>query len=136
MYKKVYAKSLHVMVFLLFVCLSITSFSAPLNTRETCQQLIEEARMEDGNKNYTAALEKLLQAEAMAIEYQWNDLLSNIKNHIGLIYVYFSNYGEALNYFQESLEIAQNDESLHNNKVLTLSNIGFLYAKEKNMKKL
>lgn len=131
MYKKVYAKLLNRMLLVWFVCLSITSFSTPLNTRETCQQLIEEARIEDGNKNYTAALEKLLQAEAMATEYQWNDLLSNIKNHIGLIYVYFSNYGEALSYFQESLDIAQNDKSLYNNKVLTLSNIGFLYAKEK-----
>lgn len=131
MYKNVYAKSLSQILFLLFVCLLATGFRAPVNTREACEQLIEEARKDDSNKNYTAALEKLLRAEAIATEYHWKDLMSNVKNHIGLIYVYFSNYGEALNYFQESLEIAQNDESLHNNKVLTLSNIGFLYAKEK-----
>lgn len=102
-----------------------------INARETCQQLIDDAREDSDNKNYAVALEKLLKAELMAEENQWNDLLSHIKNRIGTIYTYLSSFGEALEYYQESFSIAQQNSELYEKASSPLANIGLLYAREK-----
>jgi len=105
--------------------------SLSVNTREACQQLFDVSGEEISNKNYAVALEKLLKAELMAEENQWNDLLSHIKNRIGTIYTYLSSFGEALEYYQESFSIAQKNNELYEKASSPLANIGLLYEKEK-----
>lgn len=121
--------SLCLLLFVLTLYAQKSSLS--VNTREACQQLFDVSGEEISNKNYAVALEKLLKAELMAKENQWNDLLSHIKNRIGTIYTYLSSFGEALEYYQESFSIAQKNNELYEKASSPLANIGLLYEKEK-----
>lgn len=120
-----------IIFFLLLTATLKASVNVHEQPREVFIKLIGEARAEEENKNYAVTLEKLLKAELIAEQHQWDDLLSNVKNRIGLVYFYISNYGEALDYFQESYTITQKHENLYESGIAALGNIGFLYAKEK-----
>src|SRR5690606_7494702 len=100
------------------------------NTRETCQMLIDDALEDEKDKNYATAYKKLLKAEILAFENNWKDLLCQAKNRIGGIYIIISDFNEALNYFQESYDLAQTDKDLYSSGISPLANIGVLYARE------
>jgi len=99
-------------------------------TREDCQKLIDEADEQLGNNKFADALEKLLEAERIAEQHQWNDKLWYVKNQIGMIYYYISGFGDALSYYQESLAIIEKDKTLNEKATYTLNRIGILYGQE------
>jgi len=107
----------------------------PEHTREVCQHLINEARKDIGDKNYSMALEKLLKAELIAGQNQWNDKLWLIKSRIGSIYYNTSSFGEALRYCQESLAITQKYKELNTKSYHPLNIIAVLYGREGENKK-
>src|SRR5690606_36232466 len=76
------------------------------------------------------ALEKLLKAELIAEENQWNDKLAYSKHYIGRLYYRISNYGEALQYSQESYSLMLERIDLKEKVNLPLSNIALLYYRE------
>jgi len=102
----------------------------PEHTRETCQQLIDEAQADMRNNDYADALEKLLKAELIAEQNQWNDKLWDIKNRIGNIYYETSSFGEALSYFNEALAITEKDKKLNEKSNHPLNSIAVLYGRE------
>ncbi len=106
------------------------SYNSPNISRENCQRLIEEGLKLESNNNYPKALEKLLQAELIAEENQWNDELANIKHYIGRLYYRMSDYGEALQYSQESYSLMLESKELQSKINLPLSNIALLYYRE------
>ncbi|MFA7688370.1 MAG: tetratricopeptide repeat protein [Moheibacter sp.] len=99
-------------------------------TREVCQKLIEEALTEEKKSNYNEALERLLKAELVAEENQWIDELAHIKHYIGRLYYRMSNYGDALQYSQESYSLMLESKELQSKVNLPLSNIALLYYRE------
>lgn len=122
---------LRIILFLfLTTALQANTNNAQEQTREACRQLMDEAWKDIGNKHHTIALEKLLRAEVMASENYWDNELWIIKNRIGIVYGYISNFGEALDYFQESYAITQKNEKLYEQSAIPLSSIGVLYDRE------
>lgn len=103
-------------------------------SREYCQQLIDQAWEETNRGQYTFALEKLFRAESMATENNWDDKLWITKYYIGIIYSNISNFGESLDYFQESFAITQKNEKLRENSPILLEAMGVLYEREKKYK--
>ncbi|MFA7688196.1 MAG: tetratricopeptide repeat protein [Moheibacter sp.] len=99
-------------------------------SKSYCQQLMNKAWEAENEKKYNLTLELLLKAELIATENRWDDLLWDIKNNIGLIYYYISNFGEAHNYFQESYSILQKNNDLKEKLALPLINIAILYTSE------
>jgi len=120
-----------VFLFFLIVTSPVIANNTPEFTREACQQMIDEAREETGNNNYTSALEKLLRAELIAAENNWDDKLWLSKYHIGIIYSNISNFGESLDYFQEAFAITQKNDKLRENGAIPLAAIGVLYERDK-----
>lgn len=120
-------------IFFLFLIVSVpaTANNTQEQTREFCRQLINESEEDTDSKNYSTALEKLLKAEVIAEQQQWNDLLWDIKNRIGVVHFNISNFGEALSYLQESFAITQKNKELKENAAPPLINIGLLFAVEK-----
>lgn len=102
----------------------------PPNTPEACQKLIDDAGNDLKENKYPDALEKLLEAELMAQQNQWNDKLWDIKTRIGSIYYYTSGFGEALSYYQEALSIIQKIKKLHEKSFSPLNCIAVLYGRE------
>lgn len=99
-------------------------------TKKVCQQLIDEAVEDTNRHNDVIAFEKLLKAQLIAEENQWDDKLWQIKNQIGLLYRYNSHYGEAIAYFHEAYNITQQQQNLSVKGIHPLINIGELYFKE------
>lgn len=127
-----YFKSFLLSVFL-FCSLTTTlkaNVKIPEHTRETCQQLIDEAQKDVKDNNYADALEKLLEAELIAEQNQWNDKLWDIKNRIGSIYYHTSGFGEALSYYRQALEITEKDKELNEKAHYPLNSIAVLYGRE------
>src|SRR5690606_14712661 len=85
---------------------------------------------EEKKSNYNEALERLLKAELVAEENQWIDELAHIKHYIGRLYYRMSNYGEALQYSQESYSLMLESKELQSKINLPLSNIALLYYRE------
>src|SRR5690606_17919790 len=100
-------------------------------TRETCQKLIDEGWEEVSQKKYAPALEKLLKAEVTATANKWDEINWNVKNKIGLLYTYVSNYSEAVNYFQSALTITRKNKNLRKEGAIPLLNLGVLYIEDK-----
>src|SRR5690606_5686213 len=85
---------------------------------------------EEKKSNYNEALERLLKAELVAEENQWIDELAHIKHYIGRLYYRMSNYGDALQYSQESYSLMLESKELQSKVNLPLSNIALLYYRE------
>src|SRR5690554_5297465 len=126
-----------ILIFFLVQTLSLCAVEsdqqlASYTTKEDCQKLIDEANEDLHNKYYSFALEKFFKAELIAEENQWDDLFWHIKNRIGTIYYYTSNFEKALRYYQESLTITQKHKELNTKSHTPLSNIAVLYGREGN----
>lgn len=122
-----------IILFLSIFIINVNAQESPSKEKhcDVCQQLLDGAIEDTNNKKYEIALEKLLKAESLASENLWHDQLWRIKNSIGIIYANTSNFGEALDYFQDSYNITQKYNSLRKNGGIPLENIGALYSGEK-----
>lgn len=120
-------------VFFLFLMVSSPAIANSIEetSREYCQKLIDDALEETRNNNFTSALEKLLRAESIAAENNWDDKLWVSKYHIGIIYSNISNFGESLDYFQEAFAITQKNDKLREKGAILLEAMGVLYEREK-----
>jgi len=96
---------------------------------QDCQNLINKGDQAKEVGNYTKALEFYSQAEILAENGQWQQELFDIKNNIGVMYANLSNYGEAMGYYQQALEIARRDPK--DNLVIVLNNIANSYSYRK-----
>lgn len=101
------------------------------NTREACQKLMDEAQEYEKNKEYAATYKKLLKAELLAEQNQWNDKLWDIKNEIGQLFYFTSGFGDALLYYQQSIDIIKKDETLSEKATYPLNGIAVLYQRER-----
>lgn len=98
-------------------------------TLQECQNLIDKGNHAKEIGNYTKALEYFSQAEILAESGKWQQELFDIKNNIGVMYANLSNYGEALGYYHQALEIALKDPK--DNLVMVLNNIANSYSYKK-----
>lgn len=125
--------NLFTLIFLVAAPQLLVAQNEGVNSRAQCIQLIEKGKKEIQRQNYTIALESLTNAEIIADKQNLKEETYNIKINIGLIYAALSNYGEALGYYQEALNLAkESGEEDKLSKILT--NIGLLYYGEKNYK--
>lgn len=108
-----------------FLC---SPFLYSQQTRKECQVLIEMGIKALNEKNCPEALKKLTKAELMAKNKHWPDKLWYIKNNLGRLYDELSNYGEALGYYNEGLNIVKETPSLKKKKIVLWNNIGTLYS--------
>lgn len=90
---------------------------------EDCQKLLEKGMKEMDNNNFALALELLTKAEVLAKENQWKEQLCKIKGNIGISYSEMSNFGEALGYFKEALDLAKNIPKLNSYSITIYINI-------------
>jgi len=127
------AKYLLIFFFFLFTTTLYAQKIQPSgNSRETCQQLMDSAYQDTNQKKYSQAIEKLLKAKLMAEENQWNELLINVNLNLGNNFKHLSDYGEALSYYQKTLNIIQKDKKLDKEKAcIPLMNIANIYGENK-----
>ncbi|MFA7688394.1 MAG: tetratricopeptide repeat protein [Moheibacter sp.] len=131
-FPSLYAVTLRIGLFLFLMVFSpVIANSIEETSPEYCQKLIDDALGESRNNNYTLALEKLLRAESIAAENNWDDKLWVSKYHIGIIYSNISNFGESLDYFQEAFAITQKNDKLREKGAILLEAMGVLYEREK-----
>jgi len=121
-------KLLFLSVFLAsFNCISAKSQNP--TALQDCQNLINKGDHAKKIGNYTKALDYYSQAEILAENGKWEQELFDIKNNIGVTYASLSNYGEAMGYYQQALEIARLNPK--DNLVMVLNNIANSYSYEK-----
>jgi len=126
-------KAKYLILFLCFFAMTVSyaqksRFSG--NTYEVCEQLIKESVEEINNDNYADAMKKLGQAELIAEQNQWDDLLIDIYLDMGNVFLYLSDFGQALDYYRKSLNIAEHNADLKRNSARPLANIALLYQTE------
>jgi len=112
---------------LLFLFLPLSSFSQSV---EEYEKLIESAREYERNQEFVMAIKVLSQAEILAADNHWDEKLCIVKNNLGNLYKYLSNYGVAMDYYTSSLNIARNLEQGEDKIPTILNNIGTLFEAE------
>lgn len=127
------SKAKYLILFLFFFAIAVSyaqnsQFSG--NTREVCEQLIKESIEETNDNNYADAMKKLGQAELIAEQNQWNDLLIDIYLDMGNVFLYLSDSGQALDYYRKSLNITENTGDPKRSSARPLANIALLYQTE------
>ena len=126
-------KAKYLILFLFFFAITVSyAQKSPFseNTREVCEKLIKESIEETNNDNYVAAMKKLGQAELIAEQNQWPDLLIDIYLDMGNVFLYLSDFGQALDYYRKSLNITEHTSNLKKNPARPLANIALLYQTE------
>lgn len=118
-------KILLVVVF--FICPNfISATNHKLTSQQKCQSLIDKGDRAKQIGNYAKALEYYSEAEILAENGESSQQLFDIKNNLGVTYASLSNYGEAMGYYQQALEIANKDPK--DNLVMVLNNIANSYS--------
>lgn len=100
------------------------------NTTTHCDSLIQTGIDAMWEKNYVKSLELLTQAKSLAEKNRWYKQLFLANNNIGANYYQMLDYGEALNYYLESYNIALKHLD-RKYEMVVLNNIAILYSKEK-----
>ena len=98
------------------------------NSLEKCQRLYNEGKKAQRDNKFALALELLIKSEELAEKNMLNKKLISIKLEIGTTYSTLSNYGEALNYYKQALDLS-NTTGLTDLKARVLTSIGNLYNK-------
>ncbi len=127
-------KIFHILFLLFFITLIPLRLYANINTREYNESLLDSAYKERSNKNYTKALQYLIEAKKLAENNNWKDLQISILNAIGHIYSDVLEYNKAMEYYMKGLNIALMEVNKEG-ELLLLNNIGVLYSSEKNYAK-
>lgn len=118
-------------LFLLFCVENVSAQNEDLKTDEYCLKLILKGMEAYNNSEYALSMKYYTEAESIAIQNQCYMKLCDAKNGIGAVNERLSNYGEAMKYYNQVVEIATTHLK-NNGKLLSLvyNNIGVLYSKE------
>lgn len=101
------------------------------NTPQHCDSLIVKGIDAMWKKDHVKSLELLMRAKSLAEQNRWYKQLFLATNNIGANYFEMLDYGEALNYYLESYNIALKHLE-PTSEMVVLNNIAILYSKEKN----
>lgn len=127
-------KILYISLLLFFVtnfqCLANFQKTDPL---EECKDLHIIGQKAYQNGNYVKAIEYFIKGESIAKKNHLYDQLASIKCSIGVTYSRISNYGEAMKYYLEALQITEGNPELNELTLKLLSNVAILYVAEKNI---
>jgi tetratricopeptide (TPR) repeat protein len=121
------------LIYILFVSYcSFAQINSSIDKDAEFRTLISNGSKAKKNADYTKALEYYTKAEAIVKKSDSKEVLF-VKRKVADTYNLLSNFGEALGYYQQVLELA---EKLDSKKYIAevLSNIGLLYALEKDSK--
>lgn len=113
----------------LFLCTSVKG-----NTIAHCDSLIKMGIDAMWQRKHAKSIELLTQARELAQKNRWYKQLFLATNNIGANYYVMLDYGEALNYYNESYIIAVR-ELEQQQEMVVLNNIAILYSKDKNYDK-
>lgn len=100
------------------------------NTLEECNQFLKKGNYLVEKGDYSHGFEYLTKAEALATRNNWIKELIDIKNNIGIAYSSLSNYGEAMGYYIQALDLSKNMQGLEEYSLSIMNNIAFLYSQE------
>jgi len=92
--------------------------------------LMDEGIEAKDQKDYTQAIKKLTQAEAIAERKNLPRYLWNIRNNLGISFTELSNYGKGLEYYHRALEVINENPELYRKRMYILNNIGNLVGRE------
>lgn len=122
-------------LFLFFVANQVFAQNKDINTDEYCMELIGKGITAFNKSEYALSIKYYTEAEDIAIQYQCFSKLFDAKNGLGAVNERLSNYGEAMKYYNQAINIATK-KLKGGEKVLPLiyNNIGVLYVKEKDFK--
>ena len=113
-------------IILLFIFIACIQIGYPNNTRTGCEELLNLAKEEYLNKNYTKSLEIFTKAKILSEDNNWRDLQATTLNGMGIVYSEISDHEKAIDCFLESYKIAIN-ESNQKVEIAILNNISQLY---------
>lgn len=125
---------LKILTLTLLVFLSTGKLLAQEKTaaEEECKERLQKGHDELAKGNNIPALEYFAKAEIIAKKENLTNSLFWIKNNTGLAYLNLGNYGEALGYFNQALDILKDsgNEKMRE-RASVLNNIAILYIYEK-----
>lgn len=108
--------------------------SVNANTIAKCDLLIQQGVEAMWKKEHAKSIELLTEARNLAEKNKWYKQLFLATNNIGANYYSMLDYGEALNYYNESYIIAVKELSPQQEMVV-LNNIAIVYSKDRNFEK-
>lgn len=128
-------KKLFLATFFLLI-ISSQSFAASLeeDAKKECGELLTKGQKYASEGNYPKALEYFAKSEIIGEKYQFNTELFVVKLSTGQAYKNISNFGDALRYYMEALEIAKKTPDLKDKGVVIYDYIGTIYNEEKDYK--
>ena len=97
-------------------------------TKEYCQTLIDSARKEYSQKNYTKSIEIFIKTKDFAEKNGWIDIKVKSLLGLGAICHRASDYKKALDYYMEAYKLVLNEPNMKTDEAKILSNIAGLYA--------
>ncbi|MHA3789514.1 tetratricopeptide repeat protein [Flavobacterium hauense] len=124
-----HTKAAVTLLLLLFLYMPAQAF-----TIAQCDSLIVKGVDAMWKKDHVKSLELLTRARSMAEKNHWHKQLFLATNNIGANYFEMLDYGEALNYYLESYNIALRYLE-PTSEMVVLNNIAILYSKENNHQK-
>lgn len=120
-------------IYLLLLCLFVAA-PAHASSPKQCEKLIQQGIDAMWKKDHVKSLELLTQAKSIAEKNRWYKQMFLATNNIGANYYEMLDYGEALNHYLESYNIAVKYlEPTY--EMVVLNNIAILYSREKNYEK-
>lgn len=127
------------MLFIGLLLLFVASFQGYANSRKTnaleeCNNLHIAGKNEATKGNYIKSIEYFTKAELIAEKNHFTLQLAQVKCSMGVAYRYLSNYGEAMKYYLDALEVTEDNAKFKEITLRLLSNIGTLYTVEENNK--
>lgn len=125
-------KKLFISVFFLLI-ISPQSFASILDkdAKKECGELLKKGQEYASQGNYPKALEYLAKSEIIGEKNQFNIELFVVKLSTGQVYKNISNFGDALRYYIDALEIAKKVPELKEKGIVVYDYIGVIYSEEK-----
>ena len=96
-------------------------------TKEYCQTLIDSAKKEQSQKNYSKAIEIFLKIKELSELNGWMDIKIYAINNIGVVFHNVSDYKQAMDYYMEAYQLVLNEPNMEIYKARILNNIAVLY---------
>lgn len=122
-------KAAYIALLLLFMCIPLQA-----HTPAECDSLIVKGIRAMWKKDHVKSLELLTRARSIAEKNHWHKQQFLATNNIGANYFEMLDYGEALDYYLESYNIALKHLE-PTSEMVVLNNIAILYSKENNHEK-
>ncbi len=130
---KLYSIHIRHLLMAVLLCVSLCATASAGNTAQ-CDTLIKQGIDAMWKKDHVKSLELLTRARDMAKKNRWYKQQFLAINNIGANYYTMLDYGEAINYYLESYNIAVKHLE-PKFEMVVLNNIAILFSKEKNFDK-